>query len=450
LKPNILYLHSHDTGRLIQPYGYAVPTPNLQRLAEEGILFRKAYCASPTCSPSRACLLTGRSAHQNGMLGLAHRGFSLNDPSEHLIETLRQHGYSSTLIGIQHLAKDPQSLGYDRIIEPVNDYVHGVRGTECTVEKVVPGAEEFLGNAPAEPFFLSVGFYETHTVYHPPGVAEDKRYNRPPHPIPDTPGSREEMASFMSSARVLDQGIGRVLAALHESGLEENTLVICTTDHGPAFPGMKCSLTDHGLGVLLIMRGPGGFSGGKIIDALVSHLDLFPTVCDLLEIKPPTRLEGYSLLPLVNDEKFTIRDEIFSEINFHAAYEPQRAIRTSRWNYIRRFGSYRHPVLSNCDDGLAKDIWREHDWSSHHLPDEELYDLIFDPGENANLVGDEHAQSELNDLRSKLRNWMKANNDPLLSGPVPAPPGAELNHPESNSHREDTWIVGDEHSSTAG
>jgi arylsulfatase A-like enzyme len=78
-RPNILYLHSHDTGRYIQPYGHAVPTPHMQKLAEEGILFRKAFCAGPTCSPSRAALLTGASPHSCGMTGLAHRGWSLND-----------------------------------------------------------------------------------------------------------------------------------------------------------------------------------------------------------------------------------------------------------------------------------------------------------------------------------------------------------------------------------
>ena len=78
-QPNILYLHSHDTGRYVQPYGHAIPTPNLQRLAEQGVLFRQNFCANPTCSPSRACLLTGQYAHSNGMIGLAHRGFSMPD-----------------------------------------------------------------------------------------------------------------------------------------------------------------------------------------------------------------------------------------------------------------------------------------------------------------------------------------------------------------------------------
>src|ERR1051326_1007530 len=100
-RPNILYIHSHDTGRYLQPYGHSVPAPNLQRLAEGGVLFRKAVNAAPTCSPSRASLLTGMCPHSNGMLGLAHRGFALNDYRQHLAHTLRPAGYQSVLIGLQ-------------------------------------------------------------------------------------------------------------------------------------------------------------------------------------------------------------------------------------------------------------------------------------------------------------------------------------------------------------
>src|SRR5579884_4565312 len=114
-RPNILYIHSHDTGRYIEPYGFDVATPNLQKLAGEGVLFRQAFDAAPTCSPSRASLLTGHCPHNNGMLGLAHRGFALNDYKEHILHTLRPHGYRSTLIGVQHVAKDPAVIGYDEI-----------------------------------------------------------------------------------------------------------------------------------------------------------------------------------------------------------------------------------------------------------------------------------------------------------------------------------------------
>ncbi|MBN1865049.1 MAG: sulfatase-like hydrolase/transferase, partial [Victivallales bacterium] len=92
-KFNIVYLHSHDTGRYVQPYGHAIATPNIQKVAEEGVLFRQAFTVNPTCSPSRAALLTGESPHNNGMLGLAHRGFSLYDYRRHIIHTLKANGY---------------------------------------------------------------------------------------------------------------------------------------------------------------------------------------------------------------------------------------------------------------------------------------------------------------------------------------------------------------------
>jgi N-sulfoglucosamine sulfohydrolase len=122
-RPNILYIHSHDTGRYLQPYGCAVPAPNLQRLAGQGVLFRNAFSCAPTCSPSRAGLLTGQWPHQNGMIGLAHRGFSLNDYKKHIVHTLRAAGYRSVLAGIQHVAARAETIGYDTVLHPKTNSV---------------------------------------------------------------------------------------------------------------------------------------------------------------------------------------------------------------------------------------------------------------------------------------------------------------------------------------
>ena len=180
--------------------------------------------------------------------------------------------------------------------------------------------------------------------------------------------------------------MGTVLASLRRNGLEDNTLVICTTDHGIAFPTMKCNLYDGGTVIFMIMRGPGGFSGGRTINSMVSVIDIFPTICELLEIENPGRLNGTSIMPLIRSEKDEIRGEIFSQVNYHAAYEPMRAIRTKRYKYIHRYGNKRTPVLPNCDDGLSKQYWLDNGWEDMILPDEELYDLVFDPNERNNLV----------------------------------------------------------------
>lgn len=409
--PNILYLHSHDTGRYVQPYGHAVPTPNLQRLAEEGVLFRQAFSAAPTCSPSRAALLTGRCAHSAGMLGLAHRGFALNDVGQHLIHTLRRVGYTSTQVGVQHIADDPTVVGYDQVLEVESN----------RAEHVAPVAADFL-RAAEQPFFLSVGFSETHRPFPEVGPAEDPRYCLPPAPLPDTPETRADMAAYKASARRLDDGVGMVLNALEESGLAENTLVICTTDHGLAFPNMKCELTDHGIGVMLILRGPGGFVGGKVADAMVSQIDLFPTLCELLELDPPVWLEGVSLMPLVRGEVDTVREELFAEVNYHSAYRPKRAVRTARWKYIRHF---EEPRLC-CDGGPSRDLWLGHGWAERPVAWEGLYDLMFDPNELHNLADDPAHRDVLNELRERLARWMEETNDPLLEGPVPLPPGAVI------------------------
>jgi N-sulfoglucosamine sulfohydrolase len=423
-RPNILYVHSHDTGRYVQPYGHAVPTPNLQQLAEQGVLFRQCFCAAPTCSPSRASLLTGQCAHSSGMLGLAHRGFALNDYRQHILHTLQEAGYTAALIGHQHIAKDPAAIGYDQI-----EAHHG------SIDQVVPAAAKFL-RTPPQPFFLSVGFFETHREFHTPGPNQDPRYCLPPHPLPDTPQTRQDMAAFKASARVLDQAIGAVLDALEANGLAEDTLVICTTDHGIAFPGMKCTLTDHGIGVMLIMRGPFGFTGGQVCDAMVSHVDLFPTICDLLDIEPPAWLQGQSMMPLIRGDAGQINDEIFAEVTYHAAYEPQRAVRTPRWKYIHRFDDRRSPVLPNCDDSFSKDVWLQHGWRDHPTAPERLYDLVFDPNEAHNLADDPSAADVLEDMRARLDRWMRTTDDPLLHGPVLAPPGASANDPDGLSPRE--------------
>jgi N-sulfoglucosamine sulfohydrolase len=416
--PNILYLHSHDTGRYVQPYGHQVPTPNIQRLADQGVLFRQAFSAAATCSGSRAALLTGQWPHVNGMTGLAHRGWSLNDPRRHLLHTLREAGYHSALVGEQHVSEDPAELGYDRIVELDTTRVHDV----------APAARTLLTEGLPEPFFFSVGFFETHREYFEPSSVRDALYSLPPAHLPDTPETRRDMASFKASARSLDQGVGAVLEALDGTGLGRNTLVILTTDHGLAVPGSKSTLYDRGLGVMLILRGP-EFTGGTVSEALVSQLDLFPTMCELAGIDVPGWAHGRSLLAPPRTED----DAIFAEITYHAAYEPQRAIRTPRWKYIRRYGDRRRPVLANVDDSPTKDALLARGWGERAIPTEQLFDLAVDPGEGTNLAADAGCAPVLAGLRTRLERWMDETDDPLVDGPVAPPAGARLNTPDQRS-----------------
>jgi arylsulfatase A-like enzyme len=394
-------------------------------------MFRNAFCAAPSCSGSRAALLTGEYCHTNGMMGLAHRGFSLVDYDHQLVRVLMANGYHSELIGEQHISADPHMLGYD--------VVHDIPDTR--VNSVGPAAIEALSGGIPEPFFMSVGFFETHRSFFEPSSVRDRVYSLPPPFLPDTPEIREDIASYKASARSLDHGIGAVLNALHQNELEQRTLVIFTTDHGLAFPTAKASLLDRGIGVSLILRGP-RFYGGRALDELVSQIDIFPTVCELAGIPTPDWAVGRSLVPLVEGrEEPGTRSEIFSELTYHVAYEPQRAIRTERYKYIRRFDDFPYPVLANCDDSPSKEAYLERGWANRTVARESLHDLFFNPGEGRNLVGNEHYAEILEDLRGRLHTWMVDTDDPLLDGPVSPPVGAQLNLQSQRSADEPTVLA---------
>lgn len=429
-KPNIVYIHSHDTGRYVEPYGYNVQTPNLQHFAEQSVLFRNAFTINPTCSPSRAALLTSSFPHQNGMLGLAHRGFRLHDYKQHIIHTLHEAGYTSALAGVQHIASDENAatdiIGYQ---EKLSDNSGGLN--------VANAAVRYIQRDHDKPFFLSAGFMETHRMgpyfQHPKDPADDERYLRPPAILPDTPSNRLDFAEYRSQVRTLDMAMGRIVQAIDESGLGDNTIIIITTDHGIAFPHMKCNLTNHGTGVMLMMRTPKamGFTGGQVVEAMVTQMDIVPTVCELAGVNTPGHAMGQSLVPLVVGESETLHDDVFTTVNVHAAVEPMRSVRTPQFNYIRRFTDREKLVATNVDNGYSKTTWAEAGWLDRPLAKEELYDLTFDPMERNNVAEEVRYAAVLADMRQRLDGWMRRTDDPLCDGgELPLPKGAILNDPD--------------------
>lgn len=460
---NILYLHTHDTGRFIQPYGCAVSTPNLMKMAQEGTLFRQCFDAAPTCSPSRAAMLTGMNAHSSGMIGLAHRGFSLTEPSQHLANHLHRHGFETVLCGVQHetAADRVADLGYEHILSaevtpgaarPADPHEQGrhmmardLANAQAVAEylrarsetgpsKETSGESEDEHSAAAglrpsrRPFFLSFGMFSTHRPFPLPDEDVNPSYVQPPSPLPDDAMTRLDMAGFHAMARCADTCVGTVLAALAESGLADDTFVFFTTDHGIAFPKMKCHLNDAGIGVSLIVRFPGNHKAGQAVDALVSHLDIYPTLCEIAGVPKPDWLEGRSLLPFLNGEADKVRDEVFAEVTYHAAYEPMRCIRTERWKYIRYFDDFDLAVKPNIDDGYSKQYLLKRGLAeARHDPAEMLFDLAFDPAERNNLADQPACAETKAGLASRLARWMEDTHDPLLAGRVPKPAGARVN-----------------------
>ena len=405
-KPNILLVHGHDMGRSFSPYGYKVDTPNVERLAAEGVILESLFCPAPQCSPSRASLMTGQYPHVNGMMGLAHLGWQLKEPERALPHRLKRLGYETYLFGLQHEASQVEVLGYDHVIATETPNVTG---------RVTPPLLEFLASRDsAQPFFASVGFFEAHRPFD---LAEggytpnDPDEVAVPFYLPDTKEVRRDVAAFNSMIRAADDALGQILDALDRASLED-TLLIFTTDHGVPFPRAKGTLYDAGLEIAGVVRWIGEVHASLRCDELLCNLDLLPTLLEAAGGEVDTALAGQSFLPLLRGEAQGVRDDFMCEMTWHDRYAPVRGIRTKKWKYIKHFEM--EPQVYLPDDVAASPSANALLGGRPYLPSaaEELYDLESDPYEQSNLAKSqvETAQS----FRERLERWMQETNDPLL------------------------------------
>jgi N-sulfoglucosamine sulfohydrolase len=417
---NIVMIDCHDLGRHLGCYGrHTVVSPNLDALAQRGILFEKSFCTAPQCSPSRAALYTGRYPHANGMMGLAHNPFSwrMHDDEIHLARYLQDVGYITTLVGGQHVTgrteADVKNLGF-------HGFVPGGKAKEAG-----PNAQRFIQEYRDDaPFFLNVGFDEPHRnekhQYNVEQPETSKGAAVPPY-LPDIPTAHKEFAELQGMIRDMDAAVGLIVQALAANNLMENTWLIFTTDHGLAMPRAKCTLYDAGNETALIMYWPGGgLAGGKRFNEMVSHVDLVPTLLEALGLPVPEKLHGRSYWSLLQGGSYQPRDHVFMEKTFHTAYEPMRGIRTARYKLI---------VNLEVDIAINVPTDIQHspiypammDDITRHRPHIELYDLESDPLEKHNLAGLPRAAETERDLKQALLKWMRETDDPILQGPVASP-----------------------------
>lgn len=428
---NLVYIHTHDTGRSISPYGYSCQSDNLLALAREATLFTHAYSCAPTCSPSRAAMLTGQLPHQTGMLGLAHRGFFLTQPRHHLANYLASQGYHTVISGVQHehgryTDLDPEGLnrlGYQEILTV------SAQDKPCYVawdrQNALRAACWIRENDDEKPFFLAYGMNATHRPY-PEASGIDPDYVRPAFPGENNADARQDEAAFQTSVRYADENVGLIIQALKEKGIYDNTVILFTTDHGVANPFQKCHLNDFGIGVSLILRHP-VYGQGLISDQLVSHLDVYPTLCEMLNLPAPGWLEGVSLVSLLKDGK-PVRDRIYAEINFHTSYEPARCVRTERYKYIRYFDeNWLKTNPSNTDESAQKSFLLKHGLADRRKPAEALYDCYYDPTETHNVINESEYLIIADQLRNDLKKNMEATDDPLLRGHLEIKPCHKVN-----------------------
>lgn len=427
--PNILLLHCHDLGTYLHCYGAkTVQTPNLDTLAGQGVRFANSFCTAPQCSPSRASLFTGRYPHSNGVMGLCHADFAwdLHPDERHLAQMLRDAGYATEAVGVIHETRSgAKRCGYER-------HTNTSKASEMATAAIERLGE--LAKRGDRPFFLCAGCIEPHRL-RSEGQEDHMGFLTPefgpddtlgvdvPGFLRDTPGTRAELAELQGAVRHMDQQMGRILTALAEQGLEEDTLVLFTTDHGYAMPRAKCSVYDPGLAVSLILRLPSrkGWHGGVVRNEMVSNIDVLPTVIELLGIPIPENVEGRSFAPLLDGQEYTPCKEIFGEISHHDYYDPRRCIRTETHKLIVNFSSA--PAFMDPSQS-----WRPRSDTvippNHALayhPCCELYDLRSDPWEQNDLSEfPEHADTRAM-LMARLREHLVSTKDPILDGAITPP-----------------------------
>lgn len=428
-RPNIVMIHPHNLGQHLGCYGWDVETPNVDAIAEEGVRFENYFCTASHCSPARGSIWTGNHPHNNGLIGLAHLGWELNDDERTLVMDLDDAGYSTHLFGLQHISADPTRAGFQHVEGSVHEF-----SVDEPADEVADSVDSFLHDVDEDddPFFASVGFSEVHReplvercldcgwTFDLPGYDSGDPDDVTPLPyLPDRQGIREDLSHFYGMIDAIDDAVGRIDEALADAGLVDDTVLIFTTDHGIGFPRSMGTCYDPGVETALLMRWPDRFDDGTVHEELLSAVDFRPTMLELLDEDQPTGIDGRSFAPLLTGDEYDPREQVFLEFTWHSKYNPIRAVRTEQYKYIKNFGDvpqvYIPAPLFSSEAG--KEVRAE--FYGSQRPEEELYDLDADPHEQENLAEDPAYSAELSSLRNRVDQWMEATDDRLLEGKWP-------------------------------
>jgi arylsulfatase A-like enzyme len=436
-RPSIALVHCHDLGDWLSCYGHRdVPSPRFDDWAQRAVVFDAAFATAPLCTPARSSLFTGRSPHVNGLMGLAHHGWRYHDGVQTLPQLLAAAGYRTALLGLQHEDLDARTLGFGD--------VQGMGFLPRALEVARLTERWLAGRSDADPFFAAIGLWEAHRPwpdedYEP---ADPGSVQVPPY-LPDNAHTRDDLAHFYGSIRQLDEAIDRIVAALRGAPGGEETLIIFTTDHGAAFPRAKSTLYDSGVKVAFLVSAPAswGVAPGRR-SQIVSHLDVVPTLLELAGLPRPEELEGESLLgPLLEEDAAGQDRVLYLEKTYHDRYDPIRAVRTRSAKYIRNLVD--GPLLPLAADLELSETRRG--MGEAHLeprPEEELYLLGQDPWELRNVVTDPVNRPLRDELRALLDAHLVASDDPVLHGPVPAPPVPDRTRSAPHGAGEPTRVPG--------
>ncbi|WP_324025364.1 sulfatase [Maribacter sp. BPC-D8] len=438
-RPNIILFVSDDHGTdAIGAYGNTkIKTPNLDKLATEGTVFTNAYCTSASCAASRSVILTGLFGHATGSYGHVHdyHHFSTYDSIRSLPVLLSNAGYETARIGKYHVAPE-KVYHFNQVLEadPRN-----------TVEMAQQCADVLNSD---KPFFLyfctddphrgdpfepdpwdapnsfgnkKEGYKDVETItYDPKDVVV-------PDFLPDTKQTREEIAEYYQSISRIDQGFGKLMQMLQETGKADNTIVFYISDNGMAFPGAKTTVYEPGINLPCIIKDPTKNSKGSISDAMISWVDLTPTILDMAKITfEPDNFHGSSFNDIIGKDEFEGWDEIYASHTFHeiTMYYPMRVVRNKNYKLIWNIA---YPL----EYPFASDLWASSTWQAIYRndleyfgpktvkeylfrPEFELYDLDKDPAESKNLATQEEFKVILETMKDKMKAFQAKTNDPWM------------------------------------
>jgi N-sulfoglucosamine sulfohydrolase len=426
-RPNILVVLADDWS-----YPHAgvlgdrvVKTPTFDRIAREGVLFRNAFVAAPSCTPSRASLLTGRAVHQleegGNLWGFLPSKFATYP------DLLESAGYT---------------VGFTRKGWGPGDFKAGGWTRNPAGNQFATFAEFYKQTSKDKPFVFWFGSQDPHRPYEDGSGAGSGMKAADvdvPRFLPDTPATRNDILDYYFEVQRLDREAGEIIAALEAAGQLDNTVVIFTSDNGMPFPRAKANLYDAGTHVPLAIRFPSKTKPHRTVDDFVVLTDLAPTILEAAGVKSPAGMTGRTLMPLLAGDAQPGRERVFLERERHAQVRrgdlgyPARAIRNKDFLYIHNIEPDRWPAgdpemyvsvgpFGDIDGGPTKDLLlqRRDDpaiakyfaLATAKRPEEELFDLRKDPQQLDNVAAKPEYAGTKRDLRAALLKWMRETHDP--------------------------------------
>lgn len=431
-QPNLLLITADDLGLQLGCYGdKAIRTPNLDALAARGRLFDNAYVAQASCSPSRSAMFTGLYPHANGQYGLlnANAGFELHEPlrKQTIPALLKQHGYRTGILGKLHVGPEA-SFPFDaRLRADTRD----VRAAAAEAGKFLRGSG---------PFFLMANYSDPHVLGRsprPPAEAFPTQYKGVPEtplkvgevpPLPfqqiDTPEQIERVTQYYNAVMRFDAAVGLLLTELAAAGHADDTVILLVGDHGPPFFRGKTSCYEGGVKVPMLAVWPSVFPAGERTAALVSTVDLLPTLLDAAGLPVPQGLHGRSLRHTLEPAQH--REFLATEFHFHGSspFYPRRTIRDARYKLIHNLRAGQAKPTTGIDGDAAYGMGQKPPFAGSRIgkaferaanpPEFELYDLQADPWEFDDLAAAPAQAATLARLQAALLDWRRQTNDPLL------------------------------------